>query len=56
MRCPVCGAPCEVLETRYRKIEDYTYRRYQCYNMHRFVSKEVVTKILKGDKDEAGTR
>lgn len=57
MKCPVCGARCEVLETRYRKIDDYWYRRYQCYNDHRFASKEVVVKVItKEDKDEAGTR
>ena len=51
MRCPVCGARVLVLETRHRKTEDYVYRRYECFNLHRFVSKEVVVKVITKDED-----
>ena len=40
MQCPECGTWTQVLETR--KQSDYTRRRYQCANMHRFTTKEVV--------------
>jgi transcriptional regulator NrdR family protein len=40
MKCPLCGAWTEVLETRTRK--DKTKRRtYQCANMHKFRTVEV---------------
>ena len=41
MKCPIGKAPAEVLETR-QKRNSTTYRRYQCFNMHRFSSLETV--------------
>ena len=40
MDCQECGAWSMVKETRDRG--GYTYRRYECANMHRFSTKEVV--------------
>lgn len=40
MKCPTCNAWTEVLLTR--KKATYTYRRYECANLHRFTTREVV--------------
>lgn len=53
MKCPVCGALCLVLETRYRKSDDYWYRRYECFSGHRFSSKEVVVELINDEKEKA---
>ena len=37
-KCPECGAWADVLETRQRP--EYTYRRYECANNHRFTTRE----------------
>lgn len=44
MKCPVCNAWTEVKETRTRK-DGEKYRRYQCANLHRFSTNEIVVKI-----------
>ena len=42
MKCPVCETYTEVLETRTRPDGISTRRRYECANMHRFTTLEVV--------------
>lgn len=42
MKCPECGAWTSVKETRTRKIENITVRRYECANLHRFTTEEIV--------------
>jgi hypothetical protein len=42
MNCPVCGKPAEVIDSRPKP--DGRYRRYQCFNMHRFTTTEQVIK------------
>jgi len=37
-KCPECKAWADVLETRQRP--EYTYRRYECANNHRFTTRE----------------
>lgn len=44
MKCPVCNAWTEVKETRTRK-DGEKYRRYECANLHRFSTNEIVVKI-----------
>ena len=53
MKCPVCKAYSDVLETRTRK-DSTTRRRYVCGNMHRFTTVEVVipSKPMKEKIDE----
>jgi transcriptional regulator NrdR family protein len=46
MKCPVCKAWAEVMETRQRP-NNITYRRYECANVHRFVTTEAVTRVIK---------
>jgi transcriptional regulator NrdR family protein len=48
MKCPVpeCKAWVQVMETRKRSGNN-TYRRYECGNMHRFVTTEAVTRVIK---------
>lgn len=41
MKCPVCQAWAEVLESR-DKPENKTYRRYECANEHKFSTMETV--------------
>lgn len=41
MKCPKCGAPTEVLETRMR-TDGRQYRRRQCLGDHRFATVEVL--------------
>ena len=48
MKCPTCGTWTEVLETR--KLAGYTRRRYQCANLHRFTTREVVHPPVKKEK------
>ena len=43
MKCPVCGTPTMVLETRNGR------RRRECMNLHRFVTQENVVKIGPSD-------
>jgi transcriptional regulator NrdR family protein len=45
MRCPVCQTWVQVKETRQRP-ENTVYRRYECANLHRFVTSEQVTKVI----------
>lgn len=40
MKCPQCGVWSMVKETR--KAIGYTYRRYECANLHRFTTNEIV--------------
>jgi transcriptional regulator NrdR family protein len=40
MKCPTCGTWTEVLETRTRKTDGTTTRRYQCAKLHRFTTEE----------------
>lgn len=48
MKCPECGADAQVIESRFRagdkrgpaKAVAATYRRYECYNTHRFTTYE----------------
>lgn len=46
MKCPVCKAWVEVKETRDRP-GNIKYRRYQCANIHRFVTHEKVVRVIK---------
>jgi transcriptional regulator NrdR family protein len=39
MKCPLCNAWTEQLETRKRK-NGLTYRRYECGNLHRFTTED----------------
>jgi len=41
MKCPICGAPSEVKETRPLKTGELRRRR-QCYNLHIFNTREQV--------------
>lgn len=44
MKCPICNAWTDVLETRKRSTG--TYRRYECGNLHRFSTLNgVVTRV-----------
>lgn len=40
MKCPLCGAASDVLDTRPGRV-DTTRRRRECHNGHRFVTVEV---------------
>ncbi len=40
MKCPRCGKPADILETRDRL--HYVRRRYLCFNEHRFSTMEQV--------------
>jgi len=42
MKCPLCQAPTEVLETRHYKSKTTVKRRYQCFNLHRFTTLESI--------------
>ena len=47
-KCPECKAWADVLETRQRP--EYTYRRYECANSHRFTTREcLVVATTKAD-------
>ena len=46
MKCPVCKAWTEVMETRQR-LDNSVYRRMECANGHRFVTEERVTRVIK---------
>ena len=45
MRCPVCQTWVQVKETRQRP-NNTIYRRYECANLHRFVSTELVARVI----------
>jgi hypothetical protein len=45
VKCPVCEKWVSTLETRERKDKS-TYRRYECANLHRFVTKEKIERVL----------
>ena len=45
VKCPVCNAWVRTLETRPRANAS-TYRRYECANEHRFVTKEIIERVL----------
>ena len=45
VKCPVCGKWVSTLETRQRS-DGSTYRRYECANLHRFVTKEKIERVL----------
>ena len=45
VKCPVCNQWVSTLETRHR-ADGSTYRRYECANEHRFVTKEKIERIL----------
>lgn len=51
MKCYQCKAWAEVLETRTRS-DGVTRRRYECANMHRFTTLEVVVQDKKPAKKE----
>lgn len=53
MKCPVCGVWTLIKETRTRE-NNTKYRRYECGNIHRFTTVEVIDKIIqqKGTDDE----
>lgn len=40
MKCPLCNAWVELLETRKRSGTGMTYRRYECANLHRFTTED----------------
>ena len=45
MKCPVCQAWTVVKETRTRP-GNIKYRRYECANLHRFVTNEKIERII----------
>ena len=45
VKCPVCEKWVSTLETRHRS-DGSTYRRYECANLHRFVTKEKIERVL----------
>ena len=45
VKCPVCEKWVSTLETRQRS-DGSTYRRYECANLHRFVTKEKIERVL----------
>ena len=45
MRCPVCQTWVQVKETRQRP-NNTIYRRYECANLHRFVTNELVARVI----------
>lgn len=51
MKCPTCGAWVEVKESRARP-NNTRYRRYECANLHRFVTHETVVRLIKPKKDQ----
>lgn len=51
MKCPVCKAWTEVLETR-KRSDGVTRRRYLCANMHRFTTLEVIVEDKKRLKEK----
>jgi transcriptional regulator NrdR family protein len=46
MKCPLCKAYSDVLETR-KRMDNTTRRRYVCGNMHRFTTIETIVKYDK---------
>ena len=42
MKCPECKTPTRVLETRTDKDGTVKTRRYECFNLHRFSTREVI--------------
>ena len=46
MQCPVCQTWVQVKETRQRD-DNTIYRRYECANLHRFVTTEQVARVIK---------
>ena len=48
MKCPICGAPSDVLETRpYKQL--FVRRSRECFNLHRFPTYEVAPEAVKQD-------
>jgi transcriptional regulator NrdR family protein len=45
MKCPVCGTWTLVKQTRQRP-DNTTHRRYECANLHRFVTTEQVARLI----------
>jgi transcriptional regulator NrdR family protein len=43
MKCPLCGQPGKILETRINE-DDSKRRRYSCPKDHRFTTREVISK------------
>ena len=46
MKCPICKAYSDVLETR-KRMDNTTRRRYVCGNIHRFTTIEMIVKYDK---------
>jgi len=46
MKCPACKAWTEVLETR-KRTDGVKRRRYECANLHRFTTLEVIVEDKK---------
>jgi transcriptional regulator NrdR family protein len=44
MKCPVCGSYTEIIDSRMYPDGVRRRRRYQCANMHRFTTIEVIVK------------
>ena len=44
MKCPACGSAASVLATRHRG-DFVTYRRYECFDQHRFSTLEQPTDL-----------
>ena len=45
MQCPICQTWVQVKETRQRD-DNTIYRRYECANLHRFVTTEQVARVI----------
>jgi transcriptional regulator NrdR family protein len=51
MKCPVCGTWTLVKQTRQRP-DNTTHRRYECANLHRFVTTEQVARLITAKKSK----
>ncbi len=52
MKCPVCNAWSYVKETR-QQPDNEKKRRYECGNLHRFVTLEKAVRVIKPRKKDA---
>jgi len=53
MKCPVCQTWVLVKESRQRP-DNTMYRRYECANLHRFVTTEQVVRVIEPRKPKHG--
>jgi len=53
VKCPLCNAWTELLETR-KRASGLTYRRYECANLHRFTTEDGVVMRVHAEKPRRG--